>query len=605
MILEKINNYEDIKKLDIKQLPSLCDEIRQLLIDVVQKNGGHLASNLGVVELTVALHYVFEESDKIVWDVGHQSYVHKILSGRYKDFDTLRQTNGLSGFPDTNESETDAFNTGHSSTAISAALGMAKARDICHKDYNVIAVVGDGALTGGISYEALNNIGDTKMLVIFNDNEMSISKNVGAHASYSTSKLRVSKFNVRKEKAKKIITKIPLIGKPIWKSLSWIKRVFKFGILSNDLYFNSFNLKYIGPIDGHNIKQLVYYLDNIKRNVTRPSVLHIKTVKGKGYLPAEQNPAKFHGLSPINSELYTNMSNIVGQTLVNIAKEDDKVVAVTAAMTDGTGLGQFALDYKERFFDVGICEEHATTFCAGLAKNGCKPYFVVYSTFLQRGFDQILHDVCLQNLPVTFCIDRAGFVGNDGQTHQGLFDISYLTQIPNMTVLSPADSTQLVDMIEFSKDYAFPLSIRYPKDIRNEYNLHFDCFLWNKIHWKNSNIVLIPTGNRMLTEAIKVYQKFLSEGITIDVVYACSIKPLDTNFLFKLPRNTVIVTMEENVVNGGFGSLVNESLNYLNVYNLGVNDVFIKHGSISEQIVSCGLDADSVYNFVKNLIDNS
>ena len=599
-MLEKINCPDDLKKLSVDQLPELCQEIRQLLIDVVLRNGGHLASNLGVVELTVALHYVYGERDKIVWDVGHQAYVHKILTGRRKEFETLRKRGGISGFTDTSESEADAFGAGHSGTSISAALGLTKARDLQGQDYDVVAVCGDGALTGGMTFEALNNIDGEKMLIIFNDNEMSIGKNVGSTASMS--RLRIGKYDIRKERAKKFVNSIPLVGKPMWQFLRWLKRIFKFGILETNLYFSSFDLKYVGVVDGHDVKKLVLYLKNIKNNVIRPTVLHVRTKKGKGYEPAEKEPSRFHGINPENEKKCNTMSGIVGQTLSDLAKGDDKIVAVTAAMADGTGLNIFQKRHPDRFFDTGIAEEHAVTFCAGLAAQGMKPYFVVYSTFLQRGFDQVLHDVCLQNLPVTFCIDRAGFVGADGKTHQGVFDLSYLSAIPNMTVWSPAGEKQLADMLRLSKDFGRPLAIRYPKEAA-KFGFGFDG-KWNRVI-EGNEAVLLPTGSRMLKSALAAAEKF-----GLGVVYAGAVKPLDVAALEEMKSAKIIFTLEENVLQGGFGQAVREyfargtAVTRPKVVSFGAPDKFIAHGTIGEQLREAGLDAESVTAAVERYLKN-
>ncbi|HPG92308.1 MAG TPA: 1-deoxy-D-xylulose-5-phosphate synthase [Clostridia bacterium] len=595
-MLEKINSISDLKKLSVKQLPELCAEIRTMLVDVVTENGGHLASNLGVVELTVALHYVFDENDKLIWDVGHQSYVHKILTGRRDEFHTLRKSGGIKGFPDIKESPSDTFNTGHSGTAISAALGIAKARDINKENFNVIAVCGDGALTGGMTFEALNNIGDTKMLVIYNDNQMSISKNVGSTAAMS--RLRIGKYDARKEKAKKFFMSIPLIGKPIWNMLRWFKRVLKLGFFDTNLYFNSFDIKYVGIVDGHNMKKLVTYLNDIKNNVIRPTVLHIRTVKGKGYEPAEKEPQKYHGISPKTENSFISMSDIVGQTLSNLADKNEKIVAVTCAMTDGTGLTEFSFRHKDRFFDTGITEEHAVTFCAGLAAQKMKPYFVVYSTFLQRGFDQILHDVCIQNLPVTFCIDRAGLVGFDGKTHQGVFDFSYLSALPNMTVFSPADESQLKDMLEYSVSQKSPLAIRYPKSIEYSYGLRFDG-KWNEIRESKNGSFIIATGNRMLRNALNIAQK-----LDLGVIYATTIKPLDNQMLDTLKDADIIFTLEENILSGGLGEAVMQYMSQFGVRTVpfSVPDKFIEQGDISEQLAVCGLDEKTLLKKISSFL---
>lgn len=595
-MLEQINSISDLKKLSVKQLPELCAELRTMLVDVVTENGGHLASNLGVVELTVALHYVFEETDKIIWDVGHQSYVHKILTGRRDEFHTLRKFGGIKGFPDVKESPSDSFNTGHSGTAISAALGIAKARDINKENFNVIAVCGDGALTGGMTFEALNNIDGTKMLVIYNDNQMSISKNVGSTAAMS--RLRIGKYDARKEKAKKFFMSVPLIGKPIWNILRWFKRVLKLGFFDTNLYFNSFDIKYVGIVDGHNMKKLVTYLNDIKNNVIRPTVLHIRTVKGKGYEPAEKEPQKYHGVSPKTENNFISMSDMVGQTLSNFADNNNKIVAVTCAMTDGTGLTEFSLRHKDRFFDTGITEEHAVTFCAGLAAQNMKPYFVVYSTFLQRGFDQILHDVCIQNLPVTFCIDRAGLVGSDGKTHQGVFDFSYLSALPNMTIFSPADESQLKDMLNYSVTHKSPLAIRYPKSIESSFGLRFDG-KWNEIRQSKNNSFIIATGNRMLLNALNIAEK-----LDLGVIYATTIKPLDTQMLDKLKDADVIFTFEENILSGGFGEAVMQYMSQHGVRTVpfSVPDKFIEQGDISEQLTFTGLDEQTLLKKISSIL---
>ncbi len=461
-MLERINGLSDLKKLNIKQLPELCEEIRSKLLQTVLNNGGHLASNLGVVELTVALHYVFDDTDKIVWDVGHQSYVHKMLTGRLSEIDTLRQSGGLSGFTDVKESEYDSFGAGHASTAISAALGIAKARDISNQNFDVVAVVGDGALTGGLSYEGLNSIGNTKMFIVLNDNNMSIGDNVGS-ATKNLSKMRISKGYLNfKRRTKKFLSKVPLVGKPLLRLGTNIARNMRLKRLHN-IYFENFNIKYVGPANGHDVKELVFYLSKIKNNIDKPTVLHCITKKGKGYEAAEKDPQKYHGISPKNSKSNCDMSETVGRTLTEIAVDNPKITVITAAMADGTGTSVFKDAYPQRFFDVGIAEEHAVTFAAGLAMQGLKPYVAVYSTFLQRAYDQIVHDVCLQNLPVTFCIDRAGLVGQDGKTHQGLFDIPFLSSIPNITLLAPATVMQLKQMLTWSVSQSGPIAIRYPK----------------------------------------------------------------------------------------------------------------------------------------------
>lgn len=599
-MLEQIDSTEDLKKLTVKQLPQLCKEIRDFLIPAVIHSGGHLASNLGIVELTVALHYVFDDTDKIVWDVGHQSYIHKILTGRRDLFDSLRSQGGISGFPDTDESPLDAFGTGHASTAISAALGIATARDIKKEDYNVIAVVGDGALTGGLSFEGLNNVNGRKMLIIVNDNQMSINDSIG-----TLSKLRVGAYERRQVK---FATKMQKngFGRLILKGFNFIKRLLKYGFIDNNLYLNSFNAKYLGVIDGNDVGELVYYLKQIKKNVNRTAILHICTVKGKGYDKAENAPEKFHGLSnPLETDkMQTSMSKIVGQTLCNMAAVDQKIVAICAAMKDGVGLSEYADKYPERFFDCGIAEEHCATFAAGLASQGLKPYVCIYSTFMQRAFDQVLHDCCTQNLPVVFCIDRAGFCGNDGKTHQGLFDISYLTCIPNLTVLSPADDTQLVDMLKYAQTALGPVAIRYPKQIDYPLGLRFDKLMWNRVYDKNAKIEIIASGNRTLVSALKLAESFCKQSIDVNVTNACTLKPIDEPYLRTFTNHTHVITLEENVLIGGLGASIAQFFadTQVKVYNFGVKDKYVKHATIRQQIADNRLDFDSLYADISKIV---
>ena len=606
-MLENIKNIHDLQKLDVKQLPQLCQEIRQKLVEDVLRNGGHLASNLGVVELSVALHYVFGDDDKIVWDVGHQSYVHKILTSRGENFCTLRQKDGLCGFPDSGESDRDSFGTGHAGTAISAALGLAKARDVAGQNHNVVAVVGDGAMTCGTTYEALNNIGKTKMLIILNDNNMSISDNVGS-ATRNMSKMRVGKYDKNKRRLKAILHKIPLIGKPIYKFLRWCKRRAKLGFVRNS-YFDTFNLKYIGIIDGNEIKDLIYYLKNIRDNVDKPTVLHIITKKGKGYAPAEQDPTKYHAVpvggfaedvdgaeQSTEAPALAESSSIVGKTLCQLASQNDKIVAISAAMTNAVGLKDFAENYPNRFFDVGIAEEHAVTFSAGLAKGGARPFVCIYSTFMQRAYDQILHDVAIQNLPVTVLLDRAGFVGEDGKTHQGLFDLSYLGNIPNLKIWTPATATQLEQMMEKSLTEQGPVAIRYPRTLPTD-NLQLNEG-WNTFGSSEAKVKLLCVGPRILQNAIGLQSE------KVQVVNVTTVKPLDDNYLATIKADEVVVTIEENVLLGGFGSSVASILSAVGckVISLGVDDKFVAHATVDEQLKQFALDANSLQQFVEKLL---
>ncbi len=600
-MLETVKSISDLKKLDVKQLPELCADIRAKLIAEVTVSGGHLASNLGAVELTVALHYVFDERDKIVWDVGHQSYVHKILTGRGENFSSLRQKDGLSGFPDCEESESDSFNTGHAGTAISVGLGMTKARDALHDDYNVISVVGDGSMTCGLTYEALNNAQASKMLIILNDNNMSISDNVGS-ATLNMSKLRVGKYDRNKEKLKRSLLRIPLLGKPIYRLLRWCKRRAKLRYVRNS-YFDMFNLKYIGIIDGNEIKDLVYYLTRIKNNVTKPTVLHIVTKKGKGYLPAENDPESYHSVSGAGVNLDTMDSSVaVGDTLVKLASECKDVVAITAAMSKGTGLDGFKSLYADRFFDVGIAEEHAVTFAGGLAKGGLHPFVAIYSTFLQRAYDEILHDVALQSLPVTFLIDRAGFVGADGKTHQGLFDLSYLSQIPNIKVWTPSTYSELSQMMRASLSESCPVAIRYSKTL-SEVNRGFAA-AWNVVKKTDKRkLAILAVGSKMTETA----QAVALDIDGVEVVDVTTVKPLDGHYLDNIGDDTGVITLEENVLSGGFGQSVTAYLadkTAVTVKNMGVADVFVAHATVDEQIRANGLDVESVKVAVNDMLKN-
>lgn len=601
-MLEQIKNIQDLKKLDVKHLPELCEDIRRKLISEVSRSGGHLASNLGVVELTVALHYVFDERDKIVWDVGHQSYVHKILTERGENFFSLRQKDGLSGFPDCAESESDCFNTGHAGTSISAALGFAKARDIAKDDYNVIAVVGDGSMTCGMTYEALNNVKDTSnLLIIVNDNNMSISDNVGS-ATVNMSKLRVGKYDRNKERLKKFLLAVPLLGKPTYRFLRWCKRRAKLRYVRNS-YFDNFDLKYVGIIDGNEIKDLVYYLTRIKNNVTKPTVLHIVTKKGKGYLPAENDPENYHSIVGSNNDSLSDgldSSVIVSDTLCALAENDDRIVTVCAAMSKATGLEEFKNKYPNRFFDVGIAEEHAVTFAAGLAKGGARPFVAIYSTFLQRSYDQILHDVALQNLPVTFLIDRAGFVGADGKTHQGLFDLSYLGNIPNLKIWTPSTYAELSQMITASLKENCPVAIRYAKCLAEDGREFVGS--WNITKQSdNAKLVILAVGGRMNDIALQA-----ADGLPVTIADVTTVQPLDEALLSKI--ESPVLTLEENVVNGGFGCRITEYFNSRGLNNavkvLGAKDGIVPHATVSEQLEMNGLDSESVRKVAEQMLKN-
>lgn len=615
-LLDDINLPKDVHTLTNKELYKLSNEIRDFLIDKVSKTGGHLSSNLGVVELTLSLYKSFNfEEDKIVWDVGHQSYVHKILTGRKDKFDTLRKYNGLCGFPKRSESKYDAFGVGHSSTSISAALGMARARDIRNENYNVIAVIGDGALTGGMALEALNDVGfnKTNMIVVLNDNQMSISKNVGGVSNH-LNKLRLGPgYNKLKEDINSTLSHSNA-GKTVVQYLHRVKDSLKH-LLVPSMLFENMGVKYIGPIDGHNI-ELMNEVFSMAKQINGPVIIHTVTQKGKGYEFAEKNPNKFHGVSPFDLESGESYippkktySKVFGDTMIELAKKDDNIVAITAAMPDGTGLKEFSQKYNKRFFDVGIAEEHATTLAAGMASVGLKPIFAVYSTFLQRAFDQIIHDICIQKLPVIFAIDRAGIVGDDGETHQGVFDLSYLSAVPNMTVLAPKHLEELPLMLKWAVNQNSPIAIRYPRGA--------DCFeditplreikygKWEKII-DGEKIAIIAVG-KMIQHAMIARKSLLNKGINPTIIGATFVKPIDTELLKELiSYGYNIITIEDNVINGGFGSYVLMELSKLNFKGkfkaLGFRDEFIPHGDVNLLYKDAGLDAESIENCVINIM---
>ncbi len=602
---------EELKEMTERDLELLTYEIRDFLIEKVSKNGGHLASNLGVVELTVALHRVFESpKDKLIWDVGHQSYVHKILTGRAACFDGLRCLNGISGFPKREESVHDMFDTGHSSNSISAAMGYAAARDLNGDDYSVVAVIGDGALTGGMAYEALNNAGtsQSKMIVVLNDNEMSISKNIGGMSQH-LSKLRASQTYLDfKKQLKKTLKGIPGVGEGLYNGMEHIRDSLKYAIVPGAI-FEQLGFKYFGPVDGHNIHELIEVL-NLAKLMEGPVLIHAITKKGKGYRNAENNPGKFHGIGafdPTTGNVLGVSSNlsyslIFGNKLVQLASENKKIVAVSAAMIEATGLGKFAVKYPDRIFDAGIAEAHAVTFAAGLAAGGYKPVVAIYSTFLQRAYDQILIDVCMQNLPVVFAIDRAGNVGADGETHHGVFDLSYLSHMPNMTVLAPKDGKELADMMEYALTLNGPCAIRYPRgeavDCTDETGSPvIDGSSERLLH--GNDIEIFAVG-KMVSIGIEACKKLRSRGIEAGLVNARIVKPCDRNAILSAAEKVKhLVTLEDNVLDGGFGSTVNsllaeEGRTDVRVFNIGWPDKFIEQGSMDELFEKYGLDAESI-----------
>lgn len=604
-LLEQINSPKDLKKLTLEEKETLSQEIRDLIIDVTSKNGGHVASNLGVVELTIALHSIFDTpNDKIVWDVGHQCYVHKILTGRREEFQNIRKLGGISGFPKICESEYDNFNTGHSSTSISIATGMARARDILKENYEVIAVIGDGSLTGGMALEALNDAGSSKtnVKVILNDNEMSISKNVGGIPLYLSKMRTKTGYTRSNRKIKAIVNKIPYIGKPIISFAHYTKQIIKRAVFRN-MYFEDIGFTYLGPVDGHDIKKLEDILERSKK-IKGPVLIHVVTKKGKGYKLAEENPDKFHGISAYNKETgevkkSKNYSKVFGEKLVKMASEDKKIVAVTAAMRDGTGLKEFSEKFPNRFFDVGIAEQHALGLIAGMARAGLKPVLPIYSSFLQRGYDQIIHDIALSGIPVTVCIDRAGIVGNDGETHQGIFDLSFLSSIPNIVIMAPKNFEELDKMLEFGVNLDKPVFIRYPRGGENfSFENTEDIELGKaEIVQEGTDLSIIAIGN-MVGRAEEV-ARLLPEK-SVEIINARFLKPLDEETILNSIRKTGhCITIEDNLLKGGLGSAVVEVVNKSDIQDVKVNsfgydDTFVEHGTVKELEDKYGLSVKKI-----------
>lgn len=607
--LDRINEANDIKKIEPEAYDALASEIRSFIIESVSEHGGHLASNLGVVELTMALHLCMDfPNDKLIWDVGHQAYTHKLLTGRKEDFSGLRTFGGMSGFPKHKESPCDAFDTGHSSTSISAALGYARARDLKGEDRTVVAVIGDGSLTGGMAYEALNNVSHLKsnMIIVLNDNKMSISENVGGLSKHLTAlRTRESYMDFKMDVEKKL-KQIPHVGdsvaRSVKKSKDSIRQLFVKGG-----FFEDFGIKYIGPIDGHDIKEMVRVLNALKR-LNEPVVMHVVTQKGRGYVPAEKNPSAFHGVGSFDIATGESLANksltytsVFSKTICRLGKAHPDVVTICAAMPDGTGLTAFKKHFPGRFFDVGIAEQHAVTFAAGLASGGMHPFVAVYSSFLQRAYDQIIHDVCIQNLPVVFCVDRAGLVGADGETHQGIFDLSYLSMIPNMTVCAPKNKYELYDMLYFAYQYHGPIAIRYPRGSAYEgfKNMRPPIeYGKSELMFEGEKIALVAVGS-MVQTAVQVREKLLDKGINATVVNARFVCPLDTECLDRLSRDHQwIVTMEENVLKGGFGEACGDYLlakhEDVRLIHVGVPDVYVEHGGVDQLKKTLHMDADSI-----------
>lgn len=613
-MLEKINSPKDVKRLNIEQKKQLAEEIRKYILEIVSENGGHLASNLGVVELTIALHSVFNlPKDKIVWDVGHQTYVHKIITGRREELKTLRKLNGLAGFPKSKESNTDCFNTGHSSTSISAALGMARARDIKGEDNSVLAVIGDGALTGGMALEALNDAGwsKTKMTVILNDNEMSISKNIGG-INMLLSKLRTKRsYHKSSDAVKKVISKMPVIGDSIVKIVQRVKRSIKQLIIPK-MFFEDIGFRYLGPVDGHDIAELERML-RISKQLDGPVLIHVLTKKGKGYSIAEQNPDKFHATGPFDidtgkskKEKKKDYSKVFGNKLVELAKKNNKIVAITASMKDGTGLAEFAKEFPDRFFDIGIAEQHAIGVAAGMAKEGTIPVVPIYSSFYQRAYDQVIHDVAMQELPVVMCVDRAGVVGADGETHQGTLDMSFFRLVPNLTIMAPKNFKELEDMLEFAINLNKPVVIRYPRGGEDEYKIEKQEKLElgkAEILKEGNNLTIIAIG-KTVARATKVAQKIEREQkdkeTTVEVINTRFLKPIDKETIKKsIEKTKNVITIEDGTIINGLATavqeiIIEEELQGIKMKNYAYPDKYIEHGSVEELEKIYRLDEETI-----------
>lgn len=622
-MLENINSPKDVKKLKIEQKKQLAEEIRKYILEIVSENGGHLASNLGVVELTIALHSVFDvPKDKIVWDVGHQTYVHKIITGRREALKTLRKLNGIAGFPKSKESDTDCFNSGHSSNSISVALGMARARDLKKESNAVLAVIGDGALTGGMALEALNDAGwsKTKMTVILNDNEMSISKNIGG-VNLLLSKLRAKRsYNKSSNVVKRIILKVPGIGKPIVKIVQRVKRSIKQLIIPK-MFFEDIGFRYLGPIDGHDIAELERML-KISKQLDGPVLLHVLTKKGKGYDIAQQNPDQFHATSAFDlatgkpkKEKKKDYSKVLGEKLVELAKKNEKIVAITASMKDGTGLTQFAKEFPERFFDIGIAEQHAVGVAAGMAKEGSIPIVPIYSSFYQRAYDQVIHDVAIQDLPVIMCVDRAGVVGEDGETHQGTLDMAFFRLVPNLTIMAPKDFKELEKMLEFAISLNKPVVIRYPRGGESEYKIEKQETLTlgkAEILKRGENLTIIAIG-KTVAKAMKIAEAIEEErkNVTIEVINARFLKPIDIETIKNSMKKTKhVITLEDGTLINGLATaiqeiIVEEKLENVRFRKYAYPDQFIQHGTVEELEKVHGIDEESIKKQMEEALEEN
>jgi len=622
--LEKINSPEDLKKISKNDLPLLASEIRKIIIDVVSKNGGHLAPSLGAVELAIAIHYVFNApDDKIIWDVGHQSYAHKLLTGRRERFHTLRQYDGICGFTRMSESPYDAFSTGHSSTSISAGLGIACAKRLKNDNSKVIAVIGDGSMTAGLAYEGLNQAGDINknILVILNDNDMSIAHNVGAVSSLLSRTFSARYLQDFKREVGDFLKSLPKFGDDIYQFAKRSKDSFK-TFITPGMLFEAFNFEYFGPINGHNLDHLIDILNNVKC-LNEPVLLHVTTTKGKGYPPSEKNPVYFHGVGCFNADTGESLkddctiptyTHVFGQTLLKLASKDPRIIAVTAAMPEGTGLSDFAHAYPERFFDVGIAEQHAVTFAAGLATEGLKPVVAIYSTFLQRAYDQILHDVCIEAIPVIFAVDRGGIVGEDGATHNGVFDLSYLRSLPNMVVMAPKDENELCRMLTTAIDHNGPIAIRYPRGTAEGKTLENQDIPLSigkgEVLAKGEDVVIFAIG-RSVNEALLAHTMLKEHNISATVVNCRFVKPLDVDLIGTLSRKIPrIITVEENVRQGGFGSavleyLADQEITGFRLKCIGIPDTFVEHGAQDFLRSKYGVDASAIFNAAKKLMNDA
>ena len=606
MLLEQIREPNDIKTIDMQDMTMLAEEIREFLIQKISVTGGHLGSNLGAVELTMALHLFLNlPQDKIIWDVGHQSYTHKLLTGRREGFENLRKLGGMSGFPKRKESECDSFDTGHSSTSISAGLGLVKARDLQGGDHTIVSVIGDGSITGGMAYEALNNAAqlETNFIIVLNDNNMSISENVGGMSKYLNNIRTADSYLNIKEGIYNKLQGVPAVIEKIRRAKSSFKQLVIPGML-----FENMGITYLGPIDGHDIKGMLRVFQEAKR-VKGAVMIHVLTQKGKGFAPAERHPARFHGAEPFdvqtgipsNPRTIANYTDIFSTVMTKLGQRNEKVVAITAAMPDGTGLKRFRNMYPERFFDVGIAEQHAVTFAAGLAAGGLVPIVAVYSSFLQRAYDQILHDVCIQNLPVVFCVDRAGLVGSDGETHQGIFDLSYLSSIPGMNIMAPKNKWELSDMLKFAVELRRPIAIRYPRGEAyaglKEYRTPI---VYGKSEWiyREKEILLLAVGS-MVKTAEEVRMSLKEQGYSCSLVNARFVKPIDEELIREaLAEHSLLVTMEENVASGGFGEKVRAFVDSLattgEIINITIPDEYVEHGNVEALKKEIGIDATSI-----------